>query len=333
MSDSPAPILALTTGDINGIGPEVIIKTLEDTRLVKYATPVVYGSSKLFSYYRGLLNLPFNFQLADHADAIKPGRINLINVWDDRVEVKPGEANEDGGKYAWLSLQAAVADVKAGKVDAIVTAPINKELMQNQGFNFPGHTEYLTQESGVTDSLMLLVSSDLRVGVVTGHVPLSEVAGKLSSKLIHQKLTLLANSLKTDFGIRKPKIAVLGLNPHAGENGRLGKEDQDIILPVINDWKERGELVFGPYPADGFFGARQHQQVDAILAMYHDQGLIPFKTIAFDSGVNFTAGLTFVRTSPDHGTAYAIAGKNEASPESFRQAMYVAMDVVKNRRG
>jgi 4-hydroxythreonine-4-phosphate dehydrogenase len=324
--------IGISVGDINGIGPEVIMKTFSDPRMTKLVTPVIYGSTQLFSSYRTKLAVEFHFFQAQKVEQIQHRKVNVINVWNEDIDIRPGEANTDGGKYGILSLQAAVQDLLRNNIDAIVTAPINKEMMKAAGFDFPGHTEYLTEESGVKESLMLLVRDGLRVGVVTGHIPVSEVAGKLNKELIEQKLRILHQSLKTDFGILKPKIAILGLNPHAGENGQLGSEDKDIIAPVIEAWKAKGHLVFGPYPADAFFGTKNYKNFDGILGMYHDQGLIPFKTLAFDEGVNFTAGLTFVRTSPDHGTGYDIAGLNQASPDSFRNAIFVAMDVVKNRQ-
>ncbi len=323
--------IGVSIGDINGIGPEVIIKTFLDPRMTKWMIPVIYGSQKVFNFYRNQLDVDFQFFPCSNVGSIHPKKTNVINVWNEEISITPGQAKPEGGKYAILSLQAAVADLMEGKIDALVTAPINKDLMKGEGFDFPGHTEYLTQESGATESLMLLVHDDLRVGVVTGHIPVSEVTNKLTKEKIEEKLAILFNSLKNDFGIGKPKIALLGLNPHAGENGQLGSEDKEIILPVIESWKEKGHLIFGPFPADGFFGTKSYKKFDGVLGMYHDQGLIPFKTLAFDEGVNYTAGLSFVRTSPDHGTGYDIAGRNEASPESFRNAVFLAMDVVRKR--
>jgi len=323
--------IGISIGDVNGIGVEVVIKALQDQRINKLFTPVIYASNKVISFYRNLLDLEFHFFQADDIRQTNAKKPNVINIWNEEVGIKPGEANSDGGKYAILSLKAAVEDLKAGKIDALVTAPINKDLMKGEGFEFPGHTEYLTREAGSEESLMLLLHDDLRVGVVTGHIPVSDVASNLSKEKIDQKLTILMESLKHDFGIDKPKVAVLGLNPHAGEKGLLGSEDQEIILPVIDWWKNKGHLVFGPFPADGFFGTKQYKNFDGVLGMYHDQGLIPFKTLAFDEGVNYTAGLSFVRTSPDHGTGYDIAGQNLASPVSFRNALYLALDVVGRR--
>jgi 4-hydroxythreonine-4-phosphate dehydrogenase len=324
--------IGISVGDVNGIGPEVIIKTFADPRMAKLVTPVIYGSTQLFHFYRTTLDTEFNFFHVNNVNEAHYKKVNVVNVWKEDIDLKPGEANADGGKYAIISLKAAVEDLLRGKIDAVVTAPINKDVMKSAGFDFPGHTEYLTEESGVKESLMLLVHEDLRVGVATGHIPVSEVSKNLTAEKIDKKLTIFHDSLKKDFGIIKPKIAVLGLNPHAGENGQLGSEDKEIILPVIEKWKAKGHLIFGPFPADGFFGTKNYKNFDGVLGMYHDQGLIPFKTLAFEKGVNFTAGLTFVRTSPDHGTGYDIAGANQASPESFRQAVFVAMDVAKNRQ-
>lgn len=324
--------IGISVGDINGIGPEVIIKTFADSRICKLVTPVIYGSGKVFSYYRKLLNIDFNFFQTNSVGQSNNKKPNVINVWKDEIEITPGLAKPIGGKYAILSLEAAVDDLKAGKIDGLVTAPINKDLMNEEGFDFPGHTEYLTKEGDAEESLMLLCHADLRVGVATGHIPVNQVASVLTKEKIHQKLSILNHSLKKDFGINKPKIAVLGLNPHAGENGQLGSEDMDIIQPVIAEWKEEGHLVYGPFPADGFFGTKNYKNFDGVLGMYHDQGLIPFKTLAFEEGVNYTAGLSFVRTSPDHGTGYDIAGKNVASEVSFRNAVYLALDIARGRK-
>ncbi len=326
------PKIGISIGDINGIGPEVVIKALCDQRITKLFTPVVYASNKMISYYKNQLDLEFHFFQAANINQTSSKKPNVINVWRDEVNIQPGEANSDGGKYAILSLEAAMVDLKSGKLDALVTAPINKDLMKSEGFDFPGHTEYVTKEAGSEECLMLLVHDELRVGVVTGHIPVNEVATNLTKEKVDKKLTILMKSLKEDFGITKPKVAVLGLNPHAGENGQLGSEDQEVILPVIEWWKDKGHLVFGPIPADGFFGTKQYKNFDGVLGMYHDQGLIPFKTLAFDEGVNYTAGISLIRTSPDHGTGYDIAGQNEASSASFRNALYLALDIVNRRQ-
>lgn len=326
------PSIGISLGDINGIGPEVIIKALSSNKILNHLTPVIYGSSKVISFYRKALNKEsFQYTQIKSINDVNPRKVNVLNCWEDAIEIKPGESNATGGKYALTSLEYAVKDLKEGKIDALVTAPINKDNIQSDNFKFAGHTEYLTQAAGKNNSLMLLVSEGLRIGVVTGHIPLKDVANSINKEKIEAKLKLMVSSLKKDFGITKPKIAILGLNPHAGENGLLGDEEKDIIQPVISEQKNKGNLVMGPFPADGFFGAGQHHKFDGILAMYHDQGLIPFKNIAFDSGVNYTAGLPFVRTSPDHGTAYSIAGKNLASESSMRTAIYMALDVVNSR--
>lgn len=326
------PLIGITVGDINGIGPEVIIKSLLNTKIVRFLTPVIYASGKIFSYYRKKLDLQsFHYHQCTDVGKIIPGKINLIQLGDEAIEITPGQPSKIAGSYALKSLEAAVADHKQGKIDAITTAPLSKELIQSKTFHFPGHTEYLTAQAGAKESLMFLVSDRLRVGVATGHIPLREVSDKLSQDLIRTKVEKMIRSLQQDFGIKKPRIAILGLNPHAGENGLLGKEEEEVIIPAIQDLKEK-HIIMGPFPSDGFFGQGTFHQYDGILAMYHDQGLIPFKTMAFDEGVNFTAGLSFIRTSPDHGTAFDIAGKNQANETSFRNALYLARDIVHNRK-
>lgn len=326
------PIIGISIGDINGIGPEVVIKSLSNNKILKQFTPVIYGSAKIISYYKkSINNNTLNYQQASSIEKINPKKINVINVWDEQVEITPGTANETGGKYAKLSLQAAVADLKEGKIDALCTAPLSKELVQSEDFSFPGHTEYLAHEAGAKDNLMILTHDNLRVGLVTGHIPINKISEQLTKEKIKTKLQFMVKSLQKDFGIKKPKVAVLGLNPHAGENGLLGSEEQEVITPVIEEFKNKNQIVVGPFPADGFFGMSSYTQYDGVLAMYHDQGLAPFKTIAFDKGVNYTAGLPFVRTSPDHGTAFAIAGKNKADETSMRNALYLANDVARQR--
>lgn len=325
--------VGITMGDINGVGPEVIIKTFMDNRMMQVCTPVVYGSSKVASFYRKQMNTgDFTFNIIKDASQAASKNPNMINVWDEETKVDVGEATELGGKKALQSLQATVADLKAGKIEAMVTAPINKNNIQSNEFKFPGHTEYLAEYFETKKYLMLLVNGNLRVGTVTGHIPLNEVSKAISKEKIIEKAEILNQSLIKDFGVRKPKIAILGLNPHAGDNGLLGKEEIEIISPAVQQLKEKGILAFGPYPADGFFGSGAFEKYDGVLAMYHDQGLAPFKAMSFSSGVNFTAGLPVVRTSPDHGTAYDIAGKNIASENSFREAIYLACDIVKNRK-
>ncbi|GAB3977540.1 hypothetical protein GCM10028806_39260 [Spirosoma terrae] len=327
-------VIGISLGDYNGIGPEVILKALQYNRLQKICTPVIYGSMRVLNRYRNLLNLKdWNLNGAPTIAQISHKMTNVITCWPDQnQDIQPGHVTAEAGQAAFACLQRAVDDLKAGKLDALVTAPINKYNIQSEEFKFPGHTEYLAQEFDVQDNLMFMVSEQLRVGVVTGHVPLGRVRQNVTRDRIAQKLTLMMQSLRQDFGIDKPKIAVLGLNPHAGEEGLLGNEEQEIIKPLIADWRNKGQLVFGPYPADGFFGTRAYTKFDAVLAMYHDQGLIPFKAIAFEEGVNFTAGMAAVRTSPDHGTAYDIAGKNLADETSMLQAIYTAVDVARHRK-
>lgn len=326
-------IVGISQGDINGIGLEVIIKTFLDPQMLEVCTPVIFGSNKTASFHRKALNIEdFSFNLIKDISEINHKRANIINVYEEDVIIELGAQTEAGGKYALKSLEAAAYALSQNQIDVLVTAPINKENIQSPDFKFPGHTEYLDEKFGTGDSLMFLVSDNLRVAVVTGHIPVTRVAQELTTEKIIKKIQVLNNSLIQDFSVRKPKIAVLGLNPHAGDNGVIGNEEQQIIMPAINKTKEEGMLVYGPYPADGFFGNGTYKNFDAVLAMYHDQGLIPFKTIAFNSGVNFTAGLPIVRTSPDHGTAYDIAGKNMASEESFRRAVYMAIDIYKTRK-
>jgi len=332
VEETTKPIIGITVGDVNGIGPEIIIKALNDNRILKLFTPVIYGSTKVLAYYKKAFKADdFNYSQVKSPDQIHHKKVNVVNCWEELVEINIGTVTKEAGTSAFQALEKACSDLKSGFIDALVTAPINKHNIQSESFKFPGHTEYLTEYFGQKESLMFLVSENLRVGVVTGHIPLQEVAATLSPSLIERKLKLMQASLKLDFGIQKPKIAVLGLNPHAGEEGLLGKEENEIIKPAINACKEKGMLVYGPYAADGFFGTSQYKKVDGVLAMYHDQGLIPFKTLAFDSGINFTAGLPIIRTSPDHGTAYDIAGKNIASENSMREALFLAAEIVKNR--
>ncbi len=326
------PIIGISIGDINGIGPEVIIKTLSDQRVVRYFTPVIYCSAKVIGYYRKLIDRDFNYQQVKNLDAINPKKVNVYNIWEENVEIKPGEINELGGKYALLSLTKATEDLKAGRIQALVTAPINKDNIQSDEFSFPGHTEFLASSFEVDEHLMLMVAGDVRIGVATGHIPLKDVTSQLSKEVISGKLNVMIKSLKKDFGINKPKVAVLGINPHAGENGLLGEEEEQVLKPAIEEIKNAGHLVFGPFPADGFFGTMEFKKFDGVLAMYHDQGLTPFKYMAFEDGVNFTAGLPAIRTSPDHGTAYGIAGKDMANESSMRAALYLARDMVSTRK-
>lgn len=325
--------IGISIGDVNGIGLEVIIKTLLDKRILDYCTPIVYGQTKVASFHRKTLAIDdFSFNVIKNAAEAHPKRPNMINCWEEDVKIDLGQSTEIGGKYAFISLERATQDLINGEIDALVTAPINKQNIQNEDFQFAGHTEYIQSKAGADESLMLLMGEDLRVGLVTGHIPVAEVSKKVTKEKIIKKLELINHSLKTDFWVEKPKIAVLGLNPHAGDEGLIGEEEQKVISPAVEEANKQGILAFGPYPADGFFAKQSWQQFDAVLAMYHDQGLIPFKQLAFHNGVNYTAGLSVVRTSPDHGTAYDIAGKNEADAGSFREAVFAAVNIVKRRR-
>lgn len=325
--------IGISIGDVNGIGLEVIIKTLMDNRILEYFIPVVYGNTKVASFHRKALGInDFSFHVVNSPEQAHSKRPNMINCWQEDVKINLGEENEIGGKYAFLSLKQAVDDLVDGKIDALVTAPINKHNIQRDEFEFPGHTEYLQSRTDSGDVLMFMISEDLRIGVVTGHIPVKDIAPTIQVDAIVSKLMLMNASLKRDFWIPKPKIAVLGLNPHAGDHGLIGSEDEQIINPAIEQAKSAGVFCFGPYPADGFFASDTYTKFDAVLAMYHDQGLIPFKHIASRSGVNFTAGLPVVRTSPDHGTGYDIAGKNMASEASFREAIFSAIHIVERRR-
>lgn len=325
--------VGISIGDVNGIGLEVIIKTLVDNKILDFCTPIVYGHTKVASFHRKTLSIAdFSFNVISNPSQAHDRRPNMINCWEEDVKIELGQTTETGGKYAFLSLERAMDDLLAGNIDALVTAPINKHNIQNENFQFAGHTEYIQAKTNSPDSLMFLVSEDLRVGVVTGHIPVSEVPQKVTTEGIVAKLLLMNQSLKKDFWVQKPKIAVLGLNPHAGDNGLIGNEEIETIIPAIEQANNQGVFAFGPYSADGFFANSTYSQFDAVLAMYHDQGLIPFKQISFHNGVNFTAGLPVVRTSPDHGTGYDIAGKNLASEQSFREALFAAINIVKRRR-
>jgi 4-hydroxythreonine-4-phosphate dehydrogenase len=327
------PVIGISLGDFNGIGPEVIMKTLADTRISKLCIPVIYGNYKIFAKYKRLIEIEeMSFHSIKNISELFAKKSNLVTCWEEDYEINPGKVTPEAGKCAFISLQKATDDVLAGNLDAIVTAPINKKNIQNPDFNFVGHTEYLTQRANAADSLMLLVCDELRIGVATGHIPLSEVKEKLTKEKILTKINILNKSLKNDFGINKPRIAVLGVNPHAGEDGLLGTEEKEMIAPLVEELKQKGVFAFGPFPADGFFGSKHYQKFDGVLGMYHDQGLVPFKLMAFDSGVNYTAGLPFIRTSPDHGTAYDLAGKNLANESSFRAALFLAIDMVKAKK-
>lgn len=325
--------VAITHGDFNGISYEIIIKTFRHPEMVDLCTPVVYGSSKLASYHKNVLNdQAGHFNLIKTAQEAVDKRLNIINVFHHEVRVEIGTSTEEAGKQSFAALEKATDDMIAGDIDVLVTAPINKDNIQSKDFHFPGHTEYLASKFGSENPLMLMVSKNLRIGVATGHIPISKVPTALTKSVIKDKLEIMFQSMRRDFNIRKPKIAVLALNPHASDNGLIGDEEDKLITPVIKDFQNRGELCYGPFSADGFFADMKYTKFDAILAMYHDQGLIPFKTLAFEDGVNFTAGLKFVRTSPAHGTAYDIAGQDKASPDSMRAAIYLALDVYRNRK-
>ena len=327
-------IVGITQGDGNGIGYEVIIKSLSDARILESFTPVIYGSSKIFGFYRRQIHEidQMDTNVISSAKDVHPKRINIVNCLPDNVFVEPGQATPESAKCAMRSLECAISDIKKGYIDVLVTAPINKRAMASEGFGYTGHTEYLEKQFGVDDVAMFMVSDRLKVGVVTGHIPLKDVASSITKEKIVGKLQLMDRSLRRDFGIRSPKIAVLGLNPHSGDGGLLGVEEKEIILPAVQEASEKGIMAFGPYSPDGFFGLSNYSRFDATLAMYHDQGLGPFKAIAFEQGVNFTAGLPIVRTSPDHGTAYDMAGRATADPHSMMQSIFTAIDIYRHRQ-
>jgi 4-hydroxythreonine-4-phosphate dehydrogenase len=325
--------VGISHGDVNGISYEVIIKTLQDQRIFENCTVIVYGSSKVASYHRKIIDAnDFNFNLVRKADQAHPRRPNIINLTEDEVKLDTGKSTTIAGELALQSLEMAVTDLQNKSIDVLVTAPINKKNIQSSAFHFAGHTEYLAGKFNTSDYLMLMVTRAFRIGVVTGHLPLSKVAEAITEDLLIRKIRIMNQSLIRDFGIIRPRIAVLALNPHAGDEGLIGDEDQRIIAPAINKAFMQNMLAFGPYPADGFFGSAGYRDFDGILALYHDQGMVPFKLLSFEEGVNFTAGLPIVRTSPAHGTAYDIAGTNQASPEAFRNALYMACDILQNRR-
>lgn len=326
-------LAGISHGDINGIGYEVIIKALSDPAMTEICTPVVYGSPKVAAYHRKALNISnFSFNNIRSAEEAHTRKSNMISCLDDSTRVELGKSTPHGGEAALISLERAIADLKSGKIDVLITAPIDKHNVQSDKFQFKGHTEYLKSKAGAEEVLMFMIGESMRIGFVTGHVPLSKVPEMINTEVVLRKIRLMHNSLLMDFAIRKPKIAVLGLNPHAGDNTLLGTEEAQYIIPAVEQAQKEGMLAFGPFPADGFFGAGMFKKFDGILSMYHDQGLSPFKALSFDTGVNFTAGLPFIRTSPVHGTAFAIAGKGEASESSFRQSIYLACDIFRNRQ-
>lgn len=327
------PLIGITCGDTNGIGTELIIKTLSDNRMLDLFIPVLFANNKLINFYRkSLPELHFSFQTIKDSSRINPKQVNAYNCWEEDFEINPGQLTEAGGKYAITSLTVAAEALKAGKLDGLVTAPIHKKNIQSESFNFPGHTPYFKQLFEVKDVVMFMVSENMRVALLSEHVPLKDVAPFVTKENILSKLLLMHESLKKDFGINKPRIAVLGLNPHAGDEGLLGTEEEQIIRPALKEARQRSVMSFGPYPSDAFFARGQYEKFDAVLAMYHDQGLIPFKSLSIGHGVNYTAGLKAVRTSPDHGVAFDIAGKGIADESSFRAAIFTCLEIIHNRK-
>ena len=331
-TNGAVPCIAITHGDINGIGYEVILKAFEDERMAELCTPVLFGSAKILQHYRRQLNINTNFNVVDSIDNARTGVLNVINCIDPEIKPDPGVSTPVAGESALASLEAAVQAVKTGAADILVTAPINKKNIQSQSFVFPGHTEYLESVAGdEAKALMVLCADHLRVALVTTHMPLAEIPTAITEETIYHKIRQFYHSLRRDFGVHYPRIAVMSLNPHAGEEGLLGTEEKEIIIPAIERAKAEKIMAFGPYASDGFFGSGRFVKFDGILAMYHDQGLAPFKAMSMDKGVNFTAGLPWVRTSPDHGTGYDISGRGEASPDSLRCAIYEGIDIFRNR--
>ncbi len=330
MQESRKIRVGISIGDLNGIGCEIILKTFEDARMLDFCTPVIFASNKTITFQKNALGITLNYNGVPDADKALEGKVNVVNVWKETPKIEFGKETKQGGDYAIRSLRAAVKALQEDKVDVLVTAPINKKNIQAKDFKFPGHTDYLAQEFG-GESLMFMITDDLKVGLLTDHIPVKEVPEAIGPDLIRNKIRIIEKSLQMDFAIPRPKIALLGINPHSGDHGVIGKEDEEVMKPVIKELKEKGHLVFGPYSADSFFGSDGYKKFDAILAAYHDQGLIPFKTLSFGNGVNYTAGLSKVRTSPDHGTAYEIAGKGEADNNSFKEALFKAIQIFRNR--
>ena len=330
MNKSEKIIVGISIGDFNGIGIEVVLKTFLDKRMLDFCTPVIFGSTKLITAYKKSMDIDVPFNGVKHIDNVIPGKLNIVNLWNEDFVVELGKQTPEAGKYAFQSLEAATNSLEKGEIDVLVTAPINKDNIQSEEFVFPGHTEYLESKLA-GESLMILMTDTLRVGLITGHIPISEIPATITPDLIKKKVAILHKTLIQDFAISKPKIAVLGLNPHCGDNGVIGNEDDEIIRPTIAEIQEEGKIVYGPYAADSFFGSENYKNFDGILAMYHDQGLAPFKTLSFGGGVNYTAGLAKVRTSPDHGTAYELAGKGEANINSFKEAVFSAIQIFKTR--
>jgi 4-hydroxythreonine-4-phosphate dehydrogenase len=329
---SNKPVIGITTGDLNGIGIECIIKTCSDQRILEFCTPVVFGSNKAINFYRKALpDHNVNFNIIKDLTKFNHKQLNVLNLWEDEVAITPGTLNETGGRYAVISLLAAAEALKVNKIQALVTAPLHKKNVQSEAFNYTGHTPFLMNYFEAKDVLMFMCADNMRVGLVTEHLPVSEIAKHITKDKILSKLRLMKESLRKDFGIDRPRIAVLGLNPHAGDDGLIGKEDDEIIRPAVIEAKKHDLLVYGPYASDGFFARGLHEKFDAVLAMYHDQGLIPFKSLAHGEGVNYTAGLPVVRTSPDHGTAFDIAGQDKANEASFRESIFTALDILAKR--
>ncbi len=325
--------IGISHGDINGIGYEIILKTFADSRMLEMCTPILYGSAKIATYYKKAMAVSdFIFNPIKSAEQAGNKKFNIISINNEEIKIEPGKSTSIAGELAFASLEAAITDVQKGLLDALVTAPINKKNIQSPSFDFPGHTEYLQKRLNTDDSLMIMVCNKLRIGILTSHLALQDVPKAITVDFLLKKIKTMSHSLQRDFAIHRPKIAVLALNPHAGDGGVIGKEDMNVVEPAIKKAQEQGLLVHGPYPADGFFGSQEYAKFDGVLAMYHDQGLIPFKLLSFKEGVNFTAGLPIVRTSPSHGTAYELAGKDKASSESFRQAVYLACDILNNRK-
>ena len=323
--------LGISVGDLNGIGCEVALKTFEDSRMLDFCTPIFFASNKSIALQKKTINSEINFNGIQKIEQAEDGSVNVLNVWKDEPTIEFGKATEEVGAYAIKSLRAATEALKNGTIDVLVTAPINKNNIQSKDFDFPGHTDFLAAELE-GESLMFMVTNDLKIGLLTDHLPVKDVAEAINPILIRTKVRTIEKSLQTDFGVRRPKVALLGINPHSGDNGTIGKEDDEVLKPIIKEMSDAGHLVFGPYAADSFFGSDGYKKFDAILAAYHDQGLIPFKTISFGNGVNYTAGLSKVRTSPDHGTAYEIAGQGKADFSSFKEAVFTAIRVFRNRQ-
>ncbi len=330
MKNAENIIVGISIGDLNGIGSEIVLKTFEDARILDFCTPVIFASAKTMTFFKTHFKSGINFHNINNISKLAIGKVNVLNCWNEPVKIEFGQEDIKIGEYAIKSLQAATKALKDNEIDVLVTAPINKHNIQSEEFKFPGHTDYLAQELE-GESLMFMVTDTLRVGLLTDHVPVKDVSAHITSELIEKKINTVYQSLQKDFKIRRPKIAVLGINPHTGDNGVIGSEDDTVLRPTLQKIKDSGKLVYGPYAADSFFGSNNYKNFDAIVASYHDQGLIPFKTLSFGQGVNFTAGLNRVRTSPDHGTAYEIAGKGEADANSFKEAVFSAIQIYKNR--